>query len=111
MVRRPSPTVYHSHSLDAYLYTLEKGDPVLKFVGDMDAVLMENMFAGNQVQKSRIPGHYIVEYGVNNLYRYRHPAGYRSAYTIVNVDGIGVCPMVLDIHTHAEYERIFGFEA
>jgi hypothetical protein len=77
----------------------------------MDGVLLENMFAGDRVKKERIPAHYVVEFGVNNLYRYRHPEGYRSAYTLVNVEGVGVCPIILDIKSHAEYERIFGYEA
>ena len=110
LVRRSSPQVRHSPEFDEYIATMEQVETIRKFVDDMDAVLMENMYAGDQIQKGRIPGHYIVEYGVNNLYRYRHPDGYRSTYTIVNIEGVGVCPLILDIKTHAEYERIFGYE-
>jgi hypothetical protein len=102
--------IRHSRALDAHIATLKEGDPIRKFVEDMDAVLLENMFAGDTVPKKRIPRYYLVEYGVNNLYRYRHPEGYRSAYTLVAVEGVGVCPIVLDINTHAEYERIFGYD-
>jgi hypothetical protein len=102
--------VLHSPRLDAFLTTLDKGDRIRKMLNDMCDVLMENMFAGDQIQRGRIPSQYIAEFGVNNLYRYRHPEGYRSAYTLVNIEGVGVCPFILDVHTHAEYERIFGYE-
>ena len=75
----------------------------------MEAVLLENMFAGNLIVKKKIPAYYIERYGVNNLYRYRHPEGHRSCYTIFNREGIGVCPTILDLISHSEYERRFGY--
>ena len=75
----------------------------------METVLKENMYAGQLVKKKQIPPHYIQRYGVNNLFRYAHPEGYRSCYTIFNVEGVGVCPHILDIMSHEEYDRIFGY--
>jgi hypothetical protein len=39
------------------------------------------------------------------LYRYNHPEGYRSCYTIVNK-----CPRILDILPHPVYDRIFRYK-
>ena len=74
----------------------------------MEDVLKENMFAGEAILKSQIPQWYKDRYGVNNLYRYQHPEGCRSCYTLLNVDGLRVCPFVLDFLTHVEYDRVFG---
>jgi len=75
----------------------------------MEKVLREHMYAGDLIKKNQIPSHYVQHYGVNNLYRYAHPEGYRSCYTVLYVDGMGVCPHILDILSHDEYERIFGY--
>ena len=75
----------------------------------MEAVLKENMYAGTLVKKKQIHSKYIQLYGVGNLFRYRHPEGYRSCYTILHKEGIGVCPIILDIMSHDEYGRIFGY--
>jgi len=76
----------------------------------MDDVLLENREAGERIQKNRIPPLYRDRCGVNNLYRYHHPEGHRSCYTLVYIDGVGVCPLILDILTHVEYERLFGYK-
>lgn len=81
------------------------GDKVVKWLRDMALVLKENKLAGEQIGKSKIPQYYVRRHGVNNLYRYDHPEGYRSCYTIVNK-----CPLVLDINAHPEYDKIFGYK-
>ncbi len=90
-----------------------KYDPDHKFnkwIGDMKSVLKGNMFAGNHIKKKLTPQHYIRRYGVsNNLYRYEHPEGFRSCYALLDYDGLGVCPLILDLKTHSEYDKIFGY--
>jgi hypothetical protein len=107
MVRRPSPAVIRSKELDDFLK--DHNSKFRRRIQDMEAVLKENMLAGELVSKKQIPPHYIQRYGVNNLYRYAHPEGYRSCYTIFHEEGIGVCPHVLDLLSHEEYDRIFGY--
>ena len=72
-------------------------------------VLRENMYAGDRIRKRQIPSYYIQRHEVNNLYRYQHPEGYRSCYTVLKVEGVGVCPIVLDLMSHREYDRRFGY--
>jgi hypothetical protein len=104
MKRSPSPEVFLSSEVDNIL-RLKPDSKLAKWIKDMAAVLKENKFAGEQMGKSKIPQHYTKNYGVNNLYRYDHPEGYRSCYTIVNK-----CPRVLDIMSHPEYDKIFGYK-
>jgi hypothetical protein len=109
MTRHPSPAIFLSKDLQDYLAGLDDNDKIKKWIEDMKNVLEENMYAGNIIEKKLIPTYYISRYGVNNLYRYSHPEGFRSCYIIFNEEGVGVCPHILDIMSHEEYERRFGY--
>jgi len=74
----------------------------------MEAVLLEDMLAGEAIEK-KIPRYYIGKYCVNNLYRYHHPEGYRSIYTLLYHRGIGICPTILEFLDHDAYGEWFGY--
>lgn len=107
MVRKPSPAVFRSSDLGGFLK--QYNSKFRRWIEDMEAVLWENMLAGESVHKKQIPFRYIERYGVNNLFRYAHPEGYRSCYTIFYEEGIGICPHILDLLSHEEYDTIFGY--
>jgi hypothetical protein len=104
MVRKPAPQIFISEDLAKLLTKVGRQNKFSKWVGDMKEVLRENMYAGELIRKSQIPKRYIDRYAVNNLYRYSHPEGFRSCYTIVNG-----CPYILDILSHPEYDKVFGY--
>ena len=79
-----------------------------KWVDDMQEVLAENMFAGDNVPKDRIPRNYKYRFWDNELFLYDHPQGYRSTYTLRNV-GEGVSVFIFDIMSHKEYDKRFGY--
>jgi hypothetical protein len=105
MVRKPSPKIFISEDLAELLQKVGPKNKLSKWVGNMKTVLGENMYAGELIRKSQIPKQYIDRYFVNNLYRYSHPEGFRSCYTIM--DG---CPYILDIMSHPEYDKVFGYK-
>ena len=82
MPRKPSPAVYLDKELEDMLKKLDSNHKFNKWIADMKSVLKENMLAGDRIRKKQIPRHYVGRYGVNNLYRYDHPEGYRSCYTL-----------------------------
>ena len=104
MVRKPSPKVFISEELAKLLEKVGPRNKCSKWIEDMKIVLSENMYAGELIKKSQIPKQYILRYGVNNLYRYSHPEGFRSCYTILKG-----CPVILDLMSHAEYDKVFGY--
>ncbi len=55
------------------------------------------------------PRYYIKKHKISNLYRYAHPESHQSTYTLVEFSEYGVCPVVLDLMSHKEYERRFGY--
>lgn len=93
---------------ERFMDGLPPDDVRRKWVDDMQQVLAENMFAGDNVPKDRIPRYYRDKYGINTLFRYDHPDGYRSTYTIRNV-GDGVSVFIFDIMSHREYDKRFGY--
>ncbi len=74
----------------------------------MKLVLLENMFAGESVRKNLIPQRYMRRFGVNNLFRYHLPEGFRAIYTLVR-DGDEVSVLVLEALNHKSYEERFGY--
>jgi hypothetical protein len=110
MVIRPSLAVHLSRELEDFLKKFGPSHKFNKWIEDMKIVLKGNMLAGNRIQKQLIPAHYIRRYGVNNLYRYDHPEGFRSCYVLLKYNGLGVCPLVLDLMTHPEYDKRFGYK-
>lgn len=110
MVIKPSPRVYQSPELCALLNDPSCDDKIRRWIDDMGDILKGNMLAGDPIRKRLIPRYYLTRYGVNNLYRYEHPEGYRSCYTLICFDEVGVCPIILDIMSHSEYDRRFGYD-
>jgi hypothetical protein len=110
MAQNQSSGVFISKELSEYLDTLESDNKIKKWIDDMENILKENKLAGQSIPKKQIPKRYIDRYGVNNLFRYQHPEGYRSCYTLLNIEGVGVCPIILDIMTHKEYNIVFGYK-
>ena len=105
MVRKPSPEIFISDDLAKLLRKIGPENKISKWINNMTAVLRENMYAGELIRKSQIPKQYVDRYAVNNLYRYSHPEGFRSCYTIVHG-----CPYILDIMPHPEYDRVFRYK-
>jgi len=102
--RSPAREVYVVSNLHQLLQTLPADHKFRKWIADMKVVLKEHMFAGDLIGKKLVPTFYIEKYGVNNLYRYDHPEGHRSCYTIVQG-----CVYIIDIMSHAEYDLRFGY--
>lgn len=106
MKRERSPGVFLSESLDSLIKNLGPNHKFSKWINSMADVLLENKFAGDLIKKSQIPKVYVEKYGIFNLYRYSLPEGYRSCYTILE----DKCPHILDLLSHPEYDKVFGYD-
>ena len=108
---KPCKIVKFSKELDQLFNAMKEASKEKRWLLDMRAMLLEDMYRGNRFEKYRIPPYYLVNYGVHNLYRYPHPEDYRSMYTIKN-EGTeeGGYPLVIDFMPHNEYEKRFGYD-
>jgi Txe/YoeB family toxin of Txe-Axe toxin-antitoxin module len=70
--------------------------------------LEENAFCGIQIQKRLIPKVYIEKYGINNLWKYDLPKGWRLIYSVANNE-VCVLSIILEWMDHKDYERRFKY--
>ena len=68
----------------------------------------EDAFCATQVQKKLIPKVYIDKYGINNLWKYDLPSGWRLLYSVANNDVI-VLAIIIEWFSHKEYEKRFKY--
>ena len=70
--------------------------------------LEENAFCGIQLPKRLIPRAYIEKYGIDNLWKYDLPKGWRLIYSVANWQ-IYVLSIILEWINHKNYERRFNY--
>ena len=70
--------------------------------------LKENPFVGIKIPKALWPIEYIRKYGIDNLWKYDLPNGWRLIYT-VKASSIEIVSIVLEWFDHKSYERRFGY--
>ena len=78
------------------------------------ARLRQDVFAGDQIPKDRIPPQLATRSGlppssVTNAWRFELPLAYRGVYTVQSAPGVGTMVLVLEILSHKEYDRLFGY--
>jgi len=71
--------------------------------------LEKDACCGLQIRKGLIPKEYVRKYGINNLWKYNLPDGWRLIYSI-GADDAGVLSIVLEWMDHKNYERRFGYK-
>jgi hypothetical protein len=108
-VPNPAKEVFISIELEAHVSSLEINHKHRRWINEMAENLLQNILVGERIKQSQISRHYIEKYRISNLYRYAHPEGYRSTYTLTEFSEYGVCPVILGIMSHKEYERMFGY--
>jgi len=70
--------------------------------------LEENAFCGIRIQKKLIPKEYSKKYGIDNLWKYDLPKGWRLIYSVANGE-ICVLSIILEWMDHKNYERRFNY--
>ena len=106
---KPSKVVFISSELEKDFNELKNEDPIKKAMVRAIKDLKENAFAGIQVPKRLIPKEYIQKYGVNNLWKYDLPRGWRLLYTITADNEVELISAILEWFNHKEYERRFKY--
>jgi len=75
--------------------------------------LKQDAFAGDQIPKDRIPNHLATRSGLpsalTNAWRFELPLAYRGVYSVQSAPGVGTMVLILEILSHREYNRLFGY--
>jgi len=84
-----------------------------KKLGWWIARLKQDVFAGDQIPKGRIPFQLATRSGLpsplTNAWRFELPLAYRGVYTVQSAPGVGTVVLILEILSHKEYDRLFGY--
>jgi len=62
-----------------------------------------------KIQRNRWPKDYVRKYGVDNLWKYDLPNGWRLLYTIKKDSEIDIISVLLEWFSHKNYEKRFNY--
>lgn len=103
--------VYKSNDVVTFLRSCQN-DRLRKNVEDMLQLLWDDFLSGVKVPKRQIPPSYVRRFGhKHNLYLLDLVDGWRMTYLLSSctVHPLGVRVDVVDVLSHPEYERRFGY--
>ena len=72
-------------------------------------LLKENYELGVKLPKQIWPARYVVKWRIRNLYKCDLGRDWRMTYTLLSERG-GIAVVALEVLTHKEYDRLFGYE-
>ena len=106
---KPEKVVFIDESLEESFNSLPEEDPIKKGLIKAIKEIKENAFCGRNVKKNLIPKSLIQKYGINNLWIYNLPDGWRMIYVLTPTEEVQIIAIILDWMNHKDYERLFGF--
>lgn len=106
---KPSKVVFINEKLEETFNLMSDDDFTKKAIIRAINDLSQNAFSGIQVPKRLIPKIYIRNYGINNLWKYDLPKGWRLLYTITADNEVELISAILEWFDHKEYERRFKY--
>jgi len=106
---KPSKVVFISDALEKSFNSLSEDDFLKKAITKAINELRQNAFSGIQIPKRLIPKEYVKRFGVNNLWKYDLPRGWRLIYTVVAENEVELISAILEWFGHKDYERRFKY--
>ena len=106
---KPSKVVFISDELEKNFNKLAENDPIRKGIVRAIQDLKENAFYGIQIPKRLFPTEYVKKYGINNLWKYDLPKGWRLLYTVTPENEVELISAILEWFNHKNYERKFKY--
>ncbi len=85
---KPQKVIFVDESLERSFDELNKEDPIKKALIRAINILQEDAFSGRNVKKNLIPKILIQKYGINNLWIYNLPNGWRMLYVLTTSDEV-----------------------
>lgn len=108
-MKKPSKVVFIEDKLEASFNSLKRDDPIKKSMIRAINDLKQNAFSGVQVPKRLIPKLYVQKYGLNNLWKYDLPQGWRLLYTVTAENEVELISAILEWFNHKNYEKRMNY--
>ena len=110
MLIKPAKEVkFVEQFLEDDFISLPEKHPIKK--GIMRAInnLKVNVFCGEKIEKRLIPWKYLKKYGVDNLWWYPLPDGWRLVYSIATNDS-EILAVIIEYFDHKNYAKRFNYK-
>ena len=108
-MKKASKVVFIEGKLETTFYSLKNDDPIKKSLIRAIKDLKVNAFSGIQIPKRLIPKSYIKKYGLNNLWKYDLPQGWRLLYTVTAENEVELISAILEWFNHKDYEKRMNY--
>jgi len=108
LIRR-SNVVFVDEKLENEFDCLSDDDEIKRYLKRAIKDIEENVFCGIHVPKKLIPSEYIKKYGIDNLWKYDLPDGWRLIYSITTPNKVEIVSIILEWFDHKDYERRFNY--
>lgn len=108
-ILRPSKVIFANDKIEKEFNSLEENEEIKKWIKRAIVDMQENAYCGIQIPKRLIPKEYIRKYGINNLWKYDMPDGWRLIYSITTPNKVEILAVILEWFSHPEYERKFHY--
>lgn len=106
---KPSKVVFINEKLEISFNSLKIDDPIKKSIIKAIQDLRKDAFSGIQVPKRLWPLEYVRKYGINNLWKYDLPKGWRLLYTVTSDNEVELISAILEWFDHKDYEKRFKY--
>jgi hypothetical protein len=106
---KPSEVVFANDKLEKSFNTLLESEEIKIYLRRAIAHIKTNAYCGTQLQKRLIPSEYIKKYGVNNLWKYDLPDGWRLIYSLFPQNKVEILSVVIEWFNHKDYEKRFNY--
>ncbi|MFB6246792.1 MAG: hypothetical protein ABEI74_04345 [Candidatus Pacearchaeota archaeon] len=110
MFKKPADgVVFVDDKKESEFNSLEEDSWIKKSINKFIEDMKENVFAGEHVKKKLIPKKYLQDYGLDNIWRYQLPNGWRLIYSVVTPSKSEILAVIVEWMDHKNYERRFGY--
>ena len=106
---RRSEVVFVDVNVEKEFEKLEESNEIKIYLKRAIRDIMANAFCGIQLPKRLIPKDYVKKYGVDNLWKYDLPDGWRLVYSITTPSKIEIVSVILEWLNHPDYEKRFNY--
>ena len=106
---RPSEVVFADDNVEKDFLSMDDSDEIKKFIYRAIRDIKKNAFCAIPIPKRLIPNEYVQKYGVQNLWKYDLPDGWRLVYTITTKNTVEIVSVILEWFDHPNYEKKFHY--
>ena len=107
--KRADKVIFAEDSTEEAFNSLSENDWLKKALSRAIQDVKENAFCGENIPKKLIPKKYIQKFGIDNLWWYPLPKGWRLVYSVMTPKEVEILAVIIEYFDHKNYGRRFGY--